>query len=169
MSFKEKFIHELKAIFWTSLYFLIWIGVLVSLKSFLLAEYQIGFYEYSIMLVGALVGAKVVLIMENIPLGSWTKSTPAIVEILVRTLLYLLGVFIIMVLEKAFESRVEYGGFENAVKGLWGKTEFYHIIVNTICVFGALLGFNLWAVIKKHHGDGWLVKILSSPAPDAKK
>lgn len=169
MSFKNKLVHELKAIFWTSLYFLTWIGLLVVLKSFLLAEYQIGFYDYSIIVVGALVGAKVVLIMENIPMGKWVKRAPAIIEILIRTLLYLLGVIVIMVLEKAFESRAEYGGFVNALKELSGKAEFYHIVVNVICVFGALLGFNLWSVIKKHHGERWLMKILSSPIPETKK
>lgn len=169
MSFKKKLIHELKVIFWTTFYFMVWIGVLVLLKTLLLEEYHIGFYEYSIIFVGALVAAKVVLILENVSLGSWAKNSPSIVDILIRTFMYLVGIFIVMVLEKAFESRHEYGGFINALKVLSSHKEFYHIFVNTICVFGALLGFNLYSVIKKHYGENWMSKILSTPTPIDKK
>lgn len=169
MSFKDKLVHELKAIFWTTLYFLIWFGVLVIIKELLLKEYQIKFYGFSIVVIGALVAAKSVLILENVSLGSWAKHQPAIVEILFRTLLYLAGIFVIMVLEKSLEARHEYGGFVNALKSIFENAEFYHILVNTICVFGALLGFNLWSVIRKHLGEGGMWKILSTPSTDDNK
>ena len=108
----------LKAIFWTTLYFFIWIGSLVLLKTLLLEEYQIEFYGFSIIVVGALIAAKVVLILENVPLGSWAKRQPAIAEVIFRTMLYLAGVFVVMILEKSFEARHEYGGFINAMKSL---------------------------------------------------
>lgn len=165
MSFKSKLIHELKAIFWTTLYFLIWFGLLMLIKGLLLKEYQINSYDFSIVLVGSLVAAKAVLILENVSLGSWTKRQPAIVEILFRTLLYLAGIFVIMLLEKAFEARSEFNGLINALQGIFGEAEFYHILVNTICVFGALLGFNLWSVLNKHIGERGIWKILSSPSP----
>lgn len=169
MSFKKKLIHELKAIFWTTLYFLIWFGLLMLIKELLLKEYQIKFSGFSMVVVGALVAAKAVLILENISMGSWTKGQPAIYEILFRTLLYLAGIFVIMVLEKAFEARHEFDGFINAIPGIFGEAEFYHVLVNTICVFGALLGFNLWSVLNKHIGKRGMWKILSSPVPENSK
>lgn len=169
MSFKIKLIHELKAIFWTTLYFLIWFGLLMLIKELLLKEYQIKFSGFSMVVVGALVAAKAVLILENVSMGSWTKRQPAIYEILFRTFLYLAGIFVIMVLEKAFEARSEFDGFINALQGVFGQVEFYHVLVNTICVFGALLGFNLWSVIRKHLGEGGMWKILSTPSTDENK
>lgn len=169
MNLKKKIINELKVIFWTTLYFICFLGVLILIKTLLLEEYKIGFSGYSIIVVGALVTAKVVLVLENVSLGTWIKNKPVIVETILRTILYLIGVFVVMVLETAFESRHEYGGFMNALKGLSDNSKFYHVLVNTICVFGALLGFNLWSVIKKHHGNDWLIKILSSPSPNNKK
>lgn len=163
MSFKNKLIHELKEIFWTTLYFSVWIGLFLTLKILLLEEYHIGFYQYSVILIGALIAAKVVLILNNVPFSSWTKRQPAIIGILLRTLLYLAGIFIVMILEKSFEGRHEYGGFFNALKGISDQTEFYHVLVNTICIFGALLGFNIWSVVTKQLGEGWLWKILSLP------
>lgn len=166
MSFKEKFIHEVKALFWTSVYFLFWFGTLILLKNLLLKEYQIAFFGFSMVVVGALIAAKVVLIFENIPIGSWTKNKPAIFEIILRTLLYMAGAIVVLVLEKSFEARHEYGGIFNAMKALSGETEIYHIIVNVIGVFGAFFGFNLWSVLNKHLGGIGLLKILSIPVPD---
>ncbi|MDZ7613389.1 MAG: hypothetical protein U5K51_06485 [Flavobacteriaceae bacterium] len=115
-------------------------------------------------MVGALVAAKAVLILENIPLFK-SKTQPAIVEILLRTLLYMAGIFILMVLEKSIETRHEYGGFMNAMKNLIGSEDGNHLLVNTICVFGALFFFNLGSVIKDHLGVGGFLKILTSPMP----
>ena len=168
MSFKQKAIEEAKAIFLVSLYFLGWFGSLMVLKVILLHEYKFEFYGASIVIVGSLVAAKAVLILENVPLFK-SKTQPAIVAILLRTLLYLAGVFVILVLEKSFEARDEYGGFINALKNLASSVDSYHIWVNIICIFGALFFYNLGSVLNDHLGEGGFRKILLSPLPEKKK
>jgi hypothetical protein len=84
------------------------------------------------------------------------------VEVLIRTIFYLAGVFIILVLEKSFEARHEYGGFIEAVKNLAHQANFYHVWANTICVLGALLVFNIWSVIKLTYGKGVFRKLMMS-------
>jgi len=169
MSFKKKLVHELVEIFWITLYFMAWFGALIVLKTLLLEEYKIAFSGFSIILVASLIGAKVVLILQNMPIGPKSAKIPAWFEILLRTLLYLMGVFVIMVLEQGIEARHEYGGVTNAVAVLFEKANFYHILTNTICVFGALLGLNLWSVLQVYLGEGGFQKILISPIPEEKK
>lgn len=131
------------------------------IKVLLLGEYNIAFSGFTIVLVSALVIAKVVLLLEYIPI-SFVKGKPAWVEVLFRTMFYLAGVFIILVLEKSFEERHEFGGFIEAVKNLVHQANYYHIWANTLCVFGALLVFNIWSVIKLTFGKGIFRKLMMS-------
>jgi hypothetical protein len=101
------------------------------------------------------------MILEYVPIP-FTKNKPAWVEVLIRTFLYLIGVFIVLVLEKSFETRHEYGGFIEAFKNLKNVTNDYHIYVNIICVFGALIVFNTWSVIKLKLGKGKFRKLMTS-------
>ncbi|HWT83051.1 MAG TPA: hypothetical protein VN648_30080 [Candidatus Methylomirabilis sp.] len=111
MSFAQKMKDEIKALAFATLYFGSWIGVLMVLKELILAEYQIEFHGLSLALVGTLVLAKVVLVLDHVPLGAWTRTRPTWVNVLLRTALYALGVLVVLILEKAFEGRRENGGF----------------------------------------------------------
>lgn len=88
---------------------------MMGFKALVLAEYRIAFFDFSAASIGALIVAKVVLILENVPLGSWIDRHSGIARVVGRTVLYGVGVFIVLLLEKAFEARHEYGGFTNAV------------------------------------------------------
>lgn len=164
MTTKNKIIKEIKSVFWTSLYFFCWFGALMIIKLLLLKEYHIEFFGFSTLVVGTLVVAKVVLILEYVKIP-FTRNKPAYVEIIVRTLFYLAGVFLIMALEKSFEARHEYSGFLDAFRNLSNQTDIYHLYVNTLCVLGALFFFNTWTVIKKMYGAEVFRKIMNSPVP----
>lgn len=161
-SMKDKVKNELISIFWTTLYFLCWFGGLMVLKILLLKEYNIEFAGLSIVIISALVVAKVVLILENVSFSS-AKGRKAYVDVLGRTMLYLGGVTLIMILEKSFEARHEYNGVYDAFMNLANQADVYHIWVNALCVFGALLLFNIWSVVKKTYGDGIFLKLMNSP------
>jgi hypothetical protein len=165
MSTKDKIIKEAKSIFWTSLYFLAWFGSLMLIKVLLLEEYHIQFYNVSALIIGALVVAKSVLIMEAMPVSKG-KYQPAWAVLLKRTLLFMVGVFIILVLEKSIEARHEYGGILNAGRSLFHDTNMYHVWVNTLCVFGALLIYNIGSLLRLNLGKGGIRKLLLAPYPD---
>ena len=76
MGWQQKLKHELEAVVVVTLYFAAWLGVLMVLKKLVLAEYQIQFRGLSMVLVGSLVLAKVVLVLEHVPLGNWTRHRP---------------------------------------------------------------------------------------------
>lgn len=77
MSFRDKALAEMKAIALVTAFFAAWFCVLVFLKSLILADYQIQFRGWSVGLVGALIVAKVVLLLEHISLGTWVRRQPA--------------------------------------------------------------------------------------------
>jgi hypothetical protein len=49
------------------------------------------------------------------------------------------GLLIVLVLEEAFEGRHEAGGFGPALMALIENAKMNHVIVNVICLSGALL------------------------------
>lgn len=165
MSLPPALKRELRAIGLTTLFFASWFGVLVILKELILADYQIGFRGMSAALIGALVVAKVVLLLERVSLGGWVRRQPAIVDVVLRTTLYGAGVLLVLVLEKAFESRHAFGGFTAALPHVLHHPDIDHVWVNTIVVVGALFVFNLLSVIRRQLGDIGLTRLfLASPA-----
>jgi hypothetical protein len=162
---KEKIKSEIRTVFLTTLYFFSWFGGLYIIKVLLLKEYNIEFSGFSAVLLGALICAKVVMILEYVSIP-FTKTKPVWVEVLVRTFLYLIGIFIVLVLEKSFEARHEYGGFIGAFKNLKSTANDYHIYVNMICVSGAILVYNIWSVIKLKLGKGLFRKLMTSKIED---
>ncbi|WP_419656150.1 hypothetical protein [Desulfosarcina variabilis] len=162
MPIQERLKHEIKAMTIAAIYFGSWIGALLLLKSLILAEYRIAFTGWSMMVVGALILSKVVLVLEHVSLGAWVRSQPAWVDVILRTLMYTLGVAVVLVLEKGFEARHEFGGFGPAVRHLFGQTDVHHVWANVLCLSGALLGYNMLTVIQHQLGQGALIKIYFS-------
>jgi len=166
MSFRQKFMNEIRAIGITALYFGCWIAALMLLKYLVLAEYHIAFHGWSALVVGALILSKVLLILENVSLGAWVHARPAWVDVVLRTAMYSLGVVVVLILEKGFEGRHEYGGFGPALQHLFQQTEVHHVWANAICLSGALLVYNAFSVVQRHLGEGGLLRIFFSPLPD---
>ena len=165
MSFKQKLKDEIKDIGIAALYFGCWLGALVLLKSLILAEYKIAFHGWTAVVVGALVLSKVVLVLEHVSLGAWVRARPAWVDVVLRTVIYTLGVAIVLFLEKGFEGRHEYGGFGAAVRQLFQEEDVYYLWANTLCLSGALLGYNMLSVVRRYLSEGGLLQIFSSPLP----
>jgi hypothetical protein len=166
MSLRQKLRDEIKAVVLAALYFAVWIGVLVVLKQLILEEYRIEFHGLSMALVGALVLAKVVLVLEHVPLGERIRTRPALLDVILRTAMYALGVLVVLLLEKAFEGRHEYGGFGPSLIAVFQHADIHHVWVNAICLTGALLGYNVLSVVRRHLGKGGLIRLFLSPLPE---
>ncbi len=150
----------------TTLFFAAWFAVLIAIKSLILAEYSIEFRGLSIALIGALIVAKVVLVLENVPLDKWIRGRSALTDVLVRTTLYGLGVVVVLLVEKAFEARHEFGGFIPSLLQVVRHEDIPHILAAAIGVTGALLLFNTMSVIRRHLGRRSLLELFLSPLPE---
>jgi len=166
MSIAQKLKHEIVAVISLTLYFGCWLGTLVLFKYLLLTEYQVAFTGASVALVGALVLAKVVLVLEYVSLGAWVRAQAAWVDVVLRTALYSFGVFVVLLLEKAFEGRHEYGSFGDSLSAIFQQANDAHVVLNTLCVTAAILSYNILSVIRKRLGKGVLLKMLLSPLPN---
>lgn len=168
MSVKEKIKHELKAVILVTLFFAAWLGVFMGLKVLILEDYQIRFGSVSAVLVGALILAKVVLILEHVSLGAWLRNQSVLADVIARTLLYAFGTLIVILLEKAFESRHEQGGFGHALMSVFQHRDMPHVWANAICVAGALLLHNLLSALNRHLGTGGLTRVFLTPPDNAR-
>lgn len=165
MNFKQRMKDEIKTVGTAALYFGCWIAALLVIKALVLAEYQIAFHHWSAALVGALILSKVVLVLEHVPLGAWVRARPAWVGVVLRTVLFSLGVAVVLVIERGLEDRHQYGGFVPALRHLFQQTDAHHVWANTICISGALLGYNALSVVRQHLGEGGLLRIFIAPLP----
>ena len=165
MKLSPRLKEELESIFWVTLYFGCWLIALVLLKRMVLEEYQIAFSGLSVAVVGAVLLAKVVLVLERVPLGRWAQRQPAWVDVLFRTVLYSAGVFVVLVMEKSFEGWRAAGGLrESLIAGLHHTTAI-HVWLNTICLSTALFSYNLFSVVRKHLSTRQLLEMFLTPIP----
>ena len=158
---------ELKSMGLMMLYFACWLVPLLLIKNLLLEEYQVPMTRLSAAIVGALVLSKVVLILEHASLGELTRSRPAWLEVLLRTALYSAGVAVVLLLEKAFEGRHEYGGFWPSLLAVPTHKDIHQVWTNLICVSAALLSYNVLAVMRRHLRVDSLLSLFSLPLPPA--
>ena len=148
-----------------TLYFSSWLVVLVVIKQLILAEYQIEFTGISKALVGALILAKVVIVLEHVSLGVWVRVQAAWVDMVLRTVIYALGVLLVILLERGIEGRHEYGGFGPALRALFEQSDIYHVWTNVIVLSAALLVYNMLAVVRRRLGKGGLLRFFTAPLP----
>ena len=158
-SFKEKLVHELKEVGLITLYFGAWLFMVLFLKKLLLAQYGIHFSMLALVLIGSVLLAKVVLLMEYIPVEAWVRNKPVVVATILRTIMYALGIFVALTIERAFEARHEYGSFARALTRIYHHPEYPRVLFNTICLGWALLGFNILSVLRRHFGKRGLSRL----------
>jgi uncharacterized membrane protein YczE len=153
--------HEVKSILLTTLYFAAWFLSMLALKDLILAEHRIEVVGVSKALIGALIVAKAVLILDRVPL----TGGPAWVDVLVGTALFALGVFVVLIAERGIEGRHGPEGFFGAVRLAFTQAGPHHVGATTICVIGALLGYNAFGVLRAHVGLDGLRRMFVSPLP----
>lgn len=161
-SFKQKALKEIKTVAIATVYFAIWMGILMFLKTMILTEYKVEFTGISKALIGALILAKVVLVIDLIPLSNFTRQHPVIYFIFFRTLFNVVAVFILLLLEKAFESRHEYESFGSSLSQVFQHRDVYHVWANVTVVSIAVFWFNVIFVLQGYLGKQKLRQVFFS-------
>jgi hypothetical protein len=160
----KKLWHEIKLIARISTYFAIVFLLMMVMKKLYLKDYNIAFSGLSQALIGALIMAKVIILMNLISFGEWLKRLPTIYDVVFRTLLYTLGVVVVIVLEKAFEKRHEATGFTDAISYVFSHRDIYHVWATTIGVSISLFVYNAFSIVQiklGEHGVSRLFRLTS--------
>jgi hypothetical protein len=98
-----KMTHELKEVGLVTIYFLFGFGIILTLKKLFLAEYQIEVYAISVVVISALVAAKVVLILDHTRLGTrFAAAQPPGLAAIYKTLIYGIAAFFVIGGERIF-------------------------------------------------------------------
>jgi hypothetical protein len=147
---------EIKIIARTATYFAIVFILLMIMKTLYLRDYDIEFKGMSQAIIGALIMAKVVILMELISLGKWVERQPPIVDVILRTLLYSVAVLVVIILEKAFEKRHEAAGFGSAISYVFDHRDIYHVWATVIGASASLFLFNAITVLQRRMGKNGL-------------
>lgn len=165
-----KFFHwlaeELRTMLAATLYFAACFITIMILKQLLLAQYGIEFRGITTAIVIALVTAKVLIVMQKVPLSRWFLNRPPVYELIARTALYTFATMLALLLEKAFEARAEHGGFVAAVGEVFQHRDIAQVWATIICVGLAFLAYNAYGILHRELGGTRLRHIFfAGPAP----
>ena len=163
---KAKLKHEIVAMLLAMIYFAIWIIGMLVVKDLILVDYDLPLAHLSIAIMGSLILAKVVVLMEPVSFGSWVRKQPAWVDVVLRTFVFGLGVIIVLILEKGIEGMRHQKGFIESVTDVFRSESAPHLWLNTLCVSSALLVYNMAGVVRRHLGKGRMLKLFACPLPE---
>ena len=155
--------HELREIGLVTLYFFFCFGVILTLKKLMLEDYHIEFYGFSTALVGALIVAKIVVLLGKTRAGTRFDARYSLgAATLYRTIVYSACTFLVLFTEKMFHAFRESGLLGAAFMYVWEHKDLPLIFAKVLCVGLAFMGFFLYRGIDRRLGEGTLRRIVFS-------
>ena len=159
---KDFLLDELKTVLFVTGYFLSWFAVIGVLRSLTLAEYNISVAAMSGSIIGSLVIAKVVVILDATKAGERFVGRLALQHILYRTAVYTSFVLLVLFSEKIVEGMIDGATFAAALDDTWEHRSRNHILTSTILLGLSLFFYNTFSVINRALHGG-LMGVLRSP------
>jgi uncharacterized protein (DUF58 family) len=153
-----KFIKdEAKELLIVTLFFLSGFLLILGLFELMLEDYGIHFNAWIKAVVAALVLVKVVLILRDRAFMQAFPNYYGIVRVLYKTIIYLVGVFVVITFERVVEAYGDAGGFLTALKHVAETRKIYHVMAVTLLVGVLLAAFNCWEELLREVGRERLV------------
>jgi hypothetical protein len=137
--------RELRALSVAAAFFALWFLAALTILDLLLEDYDVDPPGLSRALVLAFVTAKVVVTFERLPLA----HLPGLAEVALRSTLYTLAAFWLLVLEMAVDTRAEAGGLAPAFRGVFSHPDMPAIWALAIGLALAFAGFTGLTVIRR--------------------
>ncbi len=149
--------HEAKQIGLVTLYFFVCFGIILTLKKLFLEAYEIQVYAVSAAVIGALVVAKIVVILDKARAGTRFDARASLgLGALYKTLLYAAATFLVLFAERLFHAYREGGALGTAVAYIWQHRDRNVIFADVICIGLALMAYHLYTGIDRRLGEGTL-------------
>lgn len=159
MSASERIRTEIREIGLVTAFFLTCFLVFLSLKKLLLAEYQIEVTVLQTAAIGALVVAKVVVLLEKTSFGNGFRSGTVFSHVLWRSVTYTSVVFVVTLAEHLFDFYREKGNLPDALSEMWSGRDFRHFLAMNLGVGISFLVYNCFSEIDQKLGEGGLRKL----------
>ena len=145
-------------------YFLTCFLFFLTLKKLLLAEYRIASDVIGTAVVGALVIAKVVILLEKTSFGNWLRDSHVLGHVVVRSLTYTGVVFLVTLAEHLFDAYRTTGALP-APATLASEQNLDHFLAMNLAVGFSFLVYNSLSEIDRHLGEGGLRRLFFGPPP----
>lgn len=163
MSLARTVKHELKEVGLVTVYFPVCFGIVLVLKKLFLAEYEVEFYALSAVVIGALVAAKVVVILDKTRVGTrFDDNHPVGVAAIYKTAWYAVATFIVLFAERLFHAYRETGALGAAVVDVWEHRDRNVMFAKVIVIGIAYVGYHLYAGIDRKLGESRLSRTIWS-------
>jgi hypothetical protein len=151
--------EEAKSMFILFLYFCFYFGIFIIFKKLILAHYNISFYGFGAAVVGALIAAKAVLVIESSPLSKPFRSSAPFVKILYDTFIYIVLALVFLYLERLVELIHKDGNFRMAFLGLETQEDWAQFCAVVGWAGLSFLNYSVFAAISRHLGPGKLLRM----------
>ena len=159
MTVAERVRREVREIGLVALFFLTWFLMFLSLKKLLLEEYDIEVAVLRTAVIGALVVAKVVVVLEKSSFGNRFREGRLFFHVLWRSLAYTAVVFVVTLAEHLFDFYRQTHAFPKALSELRASEDFTHFLAMNLVVGLAFLTYNCFSEIDRHIGEGGLRRL----------
>jgi hypothetical protein len=156
--------RELKDVGLVTLYFLLCFGIILTLKKLFLADYQIEFYALSAAVIGALIAAKVTVLLDHTKAGTRFDANHTLATtVAYKTLVYCAAAAGVLFAEELFHAYRATGRLGMAFGELWAHRDRNVILAKAICIAVAFGGYHLYTGIDRRLGEGTLRRMLFTP------
>jgi hypothetical protein len=150
--------REIKKLIPLTLFFFVGFGYILLLAKLFLKEYAIDTYVLSKAIIGALVAAKAVALMDMTPWVNRFHDYPRYLNVLYQTFLYTLAVLILGAIERIIHAYGETKAINLAIESFLSSEHFSHFLAITLCVSVVFLIHNIFKEIDAFWGKGGLYK-----------
>jgi hypothetical protein len=156
--------HELKKIGSLALFFFLGFGYILLIMKLFLEEYSITTYVLGKAILGAIIAAKTVAILDATLKLQWLQNRPRYLSILYRTFIYTVAAMILGLIEGFIEADRGTRTISDAIAKFLQTETFSHILAVTLCLAVVFFLHNIWQEIDRSLGKAALSKFfLSTP------
>jgi hypothetical protein len=170
MSIGQRLRHEVRQIGLVALYFFGCFVIFLSLKKLLLEEYHIPVYVLQTAVLGAIVVAKVVVILEKTSFASRFQDRSLIAHSIWRSLAYTAVVFVVTLAEELLDAYLDKQDLAATLSGFLSSKQLDHFLAMNVGVALSFMIYFTFSELDRRIGHGAIRRLLFSapPRPPAK-
>lgn len=127
--------HEIATIIPTAVFFFVAFQLIAFTRALVLAEYGIQISTFVNAAIGALIVAKVVLIVDLLPFVNRFPDKPLVYNVVWKTLIYLIAAFLVRYVEHLVEFTRELGSIAEAHRYMVHELVWPHFLAVHIWLF----------------------------------
>jgi hypothetical protein len=159
---KKKAVRELTEYLMNAAYLIFFFGAFVWYKRLVLAQHQISYVHYGIVIIKALILAKVILIGDLVGLGRRLEDRPLIYPTLYKAAVFTVWAGLFSILEETVIGLLERKGWVAGFDEL-RRRGAYGMLAECLVTFVAFIPFFAFRELERVLGEGRLHKLFFRP------